>query len=79
MRVTKMVVVVDEGRHKLGMGNEESRGYLSTINLLPRPRRIGNHGYRVTGKVSRRNELPDSFRDNSRRVKPVQENTLQGG
>ena len=28
MRVTKTVVVVDEGRHKFGMGNEESRGYM---------------------------------------------------
>ena len=79
MRATKTVVVVDEGRHKLGMGKEESRVYLSRKNLPPHWFCPGNHGYRVTGKVSGSNELPDSFRDNSRRVKPLQGNTLEGG
>ena len=66
MRVTKTVVVVDEGRHKLGMGKEVSRGCSSTTNLHPRVLPCpGNHDYRVTGKMSRSNELPDSFRDNS--------------
>src|SRR6266403_3166793 len=64
------------------MGRDfENRGHLSIVDLL-RPASClasipDRNGDRVTGELSRGNELPNVFLEGSRWLKPLHENILQ--